>query len=63
MLKRFAEVVSRQLRPTDAIGRLGGEEFMILLPGTSSTEARVFEREVATTQLSLRFTLASEPRT
>ena len=40
MLKRFAEVVSRQLRPTDAIGRLGGEEFMILLPGTSSAEAR-----------------------
>lgn len=40
VLKRFAEVVSRHLRPTDAIGRVGGEEFMILLPGTSSAEAR-----------------------
>ena len=40
VLQRFAEVVSRHLRPTDAIGRVGGEEFMILLPGTSSAEAR-----------------------
>ena len=51
VLKRFAEVVAKHLRPTDAIGRMGGEEFMILLSETSGPEARVVaERTRATVE-------------
>ena len=34
VLKHFADIASNCLRETDAIGRLGGEEFAILMPGT-----------------------------
>jgi len=40
-LEHFAEVCRGQLRPSDAIGRLGGEEFGVLLPQTSLADAQV----------------------
>jgi diguanylate cyclase (GGDEF)-like protein len=44
-LEHFVEVCRAQLRPSDAIGRLGGEEFGILLPQTSLADAQaVLER-------------------
>jgi diguanylate cyclase (GGDEF)-like protein len=44
-LEHFVEVCRAQLRPSDAIGRLGGEEFGILLPQTSLSDAHaVLER-------------------
>ena len=53
-LAAAAEILRRQLRPYDLIGRFGGEEFSILLPNASSAEAvQVAER--------LRATLAGEP--
>ncbi|WP_244813962.1 diguanylate cyclase [Caballeronia sp. Lep1P3] len=44
-LEHFVEVCRQQLRPSDAIGRLGGEEFGILLPQTTLADAQsVLER-------------------
>lgn len=39
VLRHFAKVLRRQLRPGDCIGRIGGEEFTALLMGTSAQEA------------------------
>lgn len=45
VLQVFADTVLRTLRATDLSGRLGGEEFAFLMPGTSVAEAaRVAER-------------------
>ena len=40
VLKNVAAVASNSVRSTDLVGRLGGEEFIILLPNTSLTAAR-----------------------
>ncbi len=40
VLRRVAEVVKENLRKTDVVGRWGGEEFVVLLPGTDGEEAR-----------------------
>jgi two-component system cell cycle response regulator len=42
-----AEVMRRELRETDFGARYGGDEFVLLLPHTSSAEARVFAERVA----------------
>jgi diguanylate cyclase (GGDEF)-like protein len=39
VLKKFAEVCVNTLRDVDIIGRIGGEEFAILLPETDKKEA------------------------
>ena len=38
-LQKIAERLSQELRPCDAIGRMGGEEFAVFLPGVSMKEA------------------------
>ena len=38
-LRLFASVLRSSLRPEDVSGRFGGEEFLVLLPGTSIDEA------------------------
>jgi diguanylate cyclase (GGDEF)-like protein len=44
VLQLFARVVGQTMRASDVIGRLGGEEFVALLPGTLSEAARAAER-------------------
>lgn len=52
VLKRIADVLRAHLRPGDVAARLGGEEFAVYLPATSSDDAaRIAER--------LRETIAS----
>lgn len=41
ILAKIAEVFERSLRPTDVIGRFGGEEFVVGLPNTSPDDARI----------------------
>ncbi len=39
VLREIAQTVAQQLRPTDVLGRYGGEEFIVLLPVTDTEQA------------------------
>ena len=58
VLLHFAQLLSRELRENDIIGRIGGEEFAILLPSSNAEQAaRVAERmraAVAQSQIHVR---------
>ncbi|MEL7967995.1 GGDEF domain-containing protein [Vreelandella neptunia] len=41
VLTKIAKVCAESLRPTDVIGRFGGEEFVVALPDTSSGDAQL----------------------
>ena len=41
LLKRSAEVIKRGCRTSDIISRIGGDEFVILLPNTGASEAEI----------------------
>lgn len=45
VLRGFAQACRAQLRPHDGVGRIGGEEFMLLLPGADlDTASAIVER-------------------
>lgn len=67
VLKAFAELVKRTLRPSDVVGRIGGEEFALILPDATREGATVaaerlcqlVEKEVVTLAgAPLRFTVS-----
>ncbi|MFI1990528.1 GGDEF domain-containing protein [Actinoplanes sp. NPDC020271] len=54
VLRQSAELIVSACRPTDLVARWGGEEFVIMLPGTSGPEAEVIAERV-------RRTIATDP--
>jgi diguanylate cyclase (GGDEF)-like protein len=54
VLRRFGEVAMGRLRASDHVGRIGGEEFLVVLPETEGREALAVAEE-------LRKALAAEP--
>jgi diguanylate cyclase (GGDEF)-like protein len=40
VLRQIARIITRLLRRSDVVGRIGGEEFLILLPDTNGHSAR-----------------------
>ena len=48
VLKQFAEILQREVREIDRVGRYGGEEFLVLLPGTVLDAAVTFAERVRT---------------
>ena len=46
ILKQFAEVLTHEAREIDRVGRYGGEEFIVLLPGTVLDAAVTFAERV-----------------
>jgi diguanylate cyclase (GGDEF)-like protein/PAS domain S-box-containing protein len=46
VLKHFAGILQKQLRKTDFAGRIGGEEFAVVLHGAAAAEALVFARRL-----------------
>jgi diguanylate cyclase len=57
VLRQITRICRSQLRSTDIIGRLGGEEFGILMPGAGSGEARMIcerlREEIANHQIQI----------
>lgn len=54
VLRHFARIVQASLRETDTAGRVGGEEFSVLLPGSDFAGVRAYAERV-------RAQLAAEP--
>lgn len=48
VLKHFAQVLLHELRKVDSVGRIGGEEFAILLSGADVGDAAAFAERVRT---------------
>ncbi|HEY9317848.1 MAG TPA: diguanylate cyclase [Achromobacter sp.] len=46
VLQHFANMLRAQLRETDLVGRIGGEEFAVVLPDTDIENAHLFARNV-----------------
>ncbi|MBU3146568.1 diguanylate cyclase [Clostridium sp. CF012] len=46
VLKRVCDVVMSNLRETDIVGRYGGEEFIVILPGTGICDAEIIAEKL-----------------
>jgi diguanylate cyclase (GGDEF)-like protein len=46
-LKAFADACTATVRSTDLVGRYGGEEFVLFLPGTSAERAEMIAEEIS----------------
>lgn len=55
VLKAFSEVIMKRIRKTDMFARIGGEEFLLLMPDTSSDVALILNNELRETFLQCKF--------
>lgn len=46
LLRHFANLLRHELRATDTAGRMGGEEFAVILPGSGQSAAQAFAQRV-----------------
>jgi two-component system cell cycle response regulator len=56
VLQTFAQVVSKEIRKTDAACRLGGEEFAVVMPNTGPDEARQLAERIRAAMAATTFT-------
>ena len=54
-LKAIADVCNKSVRETDVVGRFGGEEFIILLPHTRATDAKIVAERIRISTLESDF--------
>jgi len=55
VLKEFAVILKRSVRDSDVVARTGGEEFSIVLPNASRTQARRFAQRIRRTVSERKF--------
>jgi diguanylate cyclase (GGDEF)-like protein len=60
-LRTFAEVCKRVLRASDVVGRWGGEEFLVLLPRTSMSQAVAVAERLRETFCATPIPTAGDP--
>ncbi|BCK87918.1 hypothetical protein MIZ01_1715 [Sideroxyarcus emersonii] len=60
VLKSLVEGIMETLRPHDIVGRIGGEEFMVLLPDTSHAAAAVLAERIRSKVEGLDIPIAGE---
>lgn len=63
VLKEIAERISSSLRNYDTVGRFGGEEFMVVLPGADLDQSRVVAEKIWVLIRETPFALSGEPLT
>jgi diguanylate cyclase (GGDEF)-like protein len=55
VLREFSRILRAVVRADDIVGRIGGEEFVILLPGADRTLAKGIAERLRTVLMSTRF--------
>jgi len=55
VLKKFAETIKNSIRITDLVGRIGGEEFLVICPETDSSEAATLANKLRLAVESINF--------
>jgi diguanylate cyclase (GGDEF)-like protein len=61
VLARVAAICQEHVRTTDILGRLGGEEFGLMLPETSSGDAAILAERLRQSIASMRVDVAGQP--